>query len=105
MKKAKFYIVKRGLNKPIFEQVQGYTDFIADGEHIHEIGYHKPNAYEWSATYIDTGLLIVSGKSRAECKAKAHYTAVTVSVQQNVRRPYARGKEPYRVIHHGFILL
>ena len=86
MKKAKFYIIKRGLNKPIFEQVQGYTDFITDGNLVHEIGYHKPNSYEWSATHIATGLLIVSGKSRAECKAKAQKYAQRITHQ--VQSPY-----------------
>lgn len=91
MKKAKFYIVKRGLNKPIFEQVQGYTDFITDGNHIHEIGYHKPNAYEWSATHIDTGLLIVSGKSRAECKTKVQECVqlITQQLQSPHNKMYA----------------
>ena len=91
MKKAKFYIVKKGLNKPIFEQVQGYTDFIADGKHIHEIGYHKPNAYEWSATHIDTGLLIVSGKSRAECRTKVQERVqlITQQLQSPHNKMYA----------------
>lgn len=91
MKKAKFYIVKRGLNKPIFEQVQGYTDFITDGDNIHEIGYHKPNAYEWSATHIDTGLLIISGKSRAECKAKVQERVqlITQQLQSPHNKMYA----------------
>lgn len=91
MKKAKFYIIRRGLNKPIFEQVQGYTDFIIDGGHIHEIGYHKPNSYEWSATHIDTGLLIVSGKSRAECKAKVQEYAqrITTQLQSPYNKMYA----------------
>lgn len=91
MKKAKFYITKRGLNTPIFEQVQGYTDFIADGDLVHEIGYHKPNAYEWSATHIATGLLIASGKSRAECKAKVQEYArrITQQLQSPHNKMYA----------------
>lgn len=91
MKKAKFYIIKRGLNKPIFEQVQGYTDFIADGDLVHEIGYHKPNAYEWSATHIATGLLIVSCKSRAECRAKVQEYAqrITQQLQSPHNKMYA----------------
>lgn len=91
MKKAKFYIIKRGLNKPIVEQVQGYTDFITDGDHIHEIGYHKPNSYEWSATHIATGLLIVSGKSRAECRAKVqeYSRRITMQLQSQHNKMYA----------------
>lgn len=91
MKKAKFHIIKRGLNKSIVEQVQGYTDFITDGDFIHEIGYHKPNSYEWSATHIATGLLIVTGKSRAECRKKVQEYArrITQQLQSPHNKMYA----------------